>query len=64
MKELVLTKANSSATNGTKPVFIDIELHKKIKALKEETGLPITSIVNTFLNYGIDNVEIKESEEK
>ncbi|WP_251948925.1 hypothetical protein [Levilactobacillus brevis] len=62
MKELILTKASNSAVSGTKPVFIDIELHKQIKELKEETGLPITTIVNTFLRYGIDNVEIKDGE--
>ncbi|MUV40607.1 hypothetical protein [Levilactobacillus brevis] len=62
MKELILTKTSNSAVNGTKPVFIDIELHKQIKELKEETGLPITTIVNTFLRYGIDNVEIKDGE--
>lgn len=62
MKELILTKTSNSVVNGTKPVFIDIELHKQIKELKEETGLPITTIVNTFLRYGIDNVEIKDGE--
>lgn len=62
MKDLTLTKTNVAPGTGTKPVFIDIELHAKIKELKEETGLPITTIVDTFLRYGVENVQIKDGE--
>jgi len=64
MNKLVLTKAPTNAENGTKPVFIDTELHKKIKELKEETGLSIVAIVDAFLRYGIENVEIKDGDDK
>ncbi|KRN01438.1 hypothetical protein FD13_GL001031 [Levilactobacillus senmaizukei DSM 21775 = NBRC 103853] len=63
MKDLTLTKTNGTPGVGTKPVFIDTELHAKIKELKEETGLTITTIVDAFLRYGVENVEIKDGDE-
>lgn len=64
MKELILRKEKIVSSNGTKPVFIDAELHKQIKALKEETDIPMTRIIDSFLRYGINNVVIKEDEEE
>jgi hypothetical protein len=62
MKEekLVLEKQPKSQENDSKPVFIDSKLYKKIVELKSETGMPIRQIVNRFVEYSIDHVEIKE----
>ncbi|KRL68118.1 hypothetical protein [Companilactobacillus versmoldensis] len=62
MKEekLVLEKQPKSQENYSKPVFIDSDLYKKIVELKAETGLPIRQIVNRFVEYSIEHVEIKE----
>lgn len=64
MKELILRKEKAGSGNGTKPVFIDAELHKQIKALKEETDIPMTRIIDSFLRYGLTNVVIKEEGEE
>lgn len=62
MKEekLVLEKQPKAQENYSKPVFIDSDLYKKIVELKAETGLPIRQIVNRFVEYSIEHVEIKE----
>lgn len=62
MKEekLVLEKQHKSQENYSKPVFIDSDLYKKVVELKAETGLPIRQIVNRFVEYSIEHVEIKE----
>lgn len=62
MKEekLVLEKQPKAQENYSKPVFIDSDLYKKIVELKTETGLPIRQIVNRFVEYSIEHVEIKE----
>jgi len=54
--KLILTKQNESKI--VKPVFIDAELHKQILDLKNETGIPINRIIEKFVRYGIQNVEI------
>lgn len=64
MKDLILRKEKAGSGNGTKPVFIDAELQKRIKALKEETDIPMTRIIDLFLCYGLTNVVIKEDEDE
>ncbi|AKP66326.1 hypothetical protein [Companilactobacillus ginsenosidimutans] len=62
MKEekLVLEKQPKAQENYSKPVFIDSDLYKKIVELKAETGMPIRQIINRFVEYSIEHVEIKE----
>ena len=55
---LVLTKEKEAKV--TKPVFIDDELLDKIRDLKNETGISISKIVEKFVSYGLENVEIEE----
>ncbi|WP_125772383.1 hypothetical protein [Companilactobacillus furfuricola] len=59
-EKLVLEKQPKAQENYSKPVFIDSDLYKKIVELKAETGLPIRQIVNRFVEYSIEHVEIKE----
>ncbi|AKP66881.1 hypothetical protein [Companilactobacillus ginsenosidimutans] len=62
MKEekLVLEKQPKAQENSSKSVFIDSDLYKKIVVLKAETGMPIQQIINRFVEYSIEHVEIKE----
>ena len=58
---LVLHK-ETKATVATKPIFIDADLHEQLVGIKQETGIPLRQIVNKFIHYGLDNVEIHEDE--
>ncbi|MFN0602675.1 hypothetical protein [Facklamia hominis] len=57
---LVIQKEKESV--ATKPVFIDVDLLDAIKELKQETGVPIRRIIEKFVKYGINNVEIEDSD--
>ncbi|MFL2028123.1 hypothetical protein [Loigolactobacillus zhaoyuanensis] len=57
---LVLTKQPESRT--VKPVFIDANLHRQLLDLKNETSIPIGRIVEKFVRYGIQNVEIEDEQ--
>lgn len=56
-KKLVLKAEKES--KATMPVFIDIEQHQKLLALKAETGIPLRRLVEKFIEYGLDNVVIE-----
>ena len=64
MEKLILRKETAVKENVRKPIFIKTDVHKKVKELSEETGIPMTEIVDSFLRYGIDNVVINDKEEK
>lgn len=63
MDKLILRKQIDSDDNVKKSIFIDADVHKQIKKIKDETGVPMNEIVDVFLRYGIDNVVIKEEDE-
>lgn len=63
MDKLILRKQTDSDDNVKKSIFIDADVHKQIKKIKDETGVPMNEIVDVFLRYGIDNVIIKDEEE-
>lgn len=63
MDKLILRKQTDSDDNGKKSIFIDADVHKQIKKIKDETGVPMNEIIGVFLRYGIDNVVIKEEGE-
>lgn len=62
MDKLILKKETATSESVRKPIFIKTDVHKQIKKLSEETGVPMTEIVDTFLRYGISNVVIKDGE--
>lgn len=64
MDKLILRKETAVKENVRKPIFIKMDVHKKVKKLSEDTGVPMTEIVDSFLRYGIDNVVINDKEEK
>ena len=64
MDKLILRKETAVKENVRKPIFIKMDVHKKVKELSEETGVTMTEIVDSFLRYGIDNVVINDKEEK
>ena len=63
MDKLILRKQTDSDDNVKKSIFIDADVHKQIKKIKDETGVPMNEIVDVFLRYGINNVIIKDEEE-
>jgi len=64
MDKLILRKQTDSDDNVKKSIFIDADVHKQIKKIKDETGVPMNEIVDAFLRYGINNVVIKDEVEK
>ena len=63
MDKLILRKQTDDDDNVKKSIFIDADVHKQIKKIKDETGVPMNEIVDVFLRYGINNVIIKDDEE-
>ena len=59
MEKLILHKETAVKESVRKPIFIKPDVHKKVKKLSEDTGVPMTEIVDSFLRYGIENVVIK-----
>ena len=62
MDKLILKKETTTSENVKKPIFIKTDVHKQIKKLSGEVGIPMIEIVDAFLRYGINNVVIKEEE--
>lgn len=58
---LVLHKKPKEPT-VSKLISIDAGLHEQLLDIKHETGLSVTAIVNRFIAYGVQNVEIEDSE--
>ena len=63
MDKLILRKQTDGDDNVKKSIFIDADVHKQIKKIKDETGVPMNEIVDVFLRYGINNVIIKDEDE-
>ena len=55
-----LTIIKEKETRNTSAVFIDTDLIDAVKAIKQESGVSIQRIVEKFVKYGIENVEIIE----
>lgn len=53
-----LTIVKEKETKNTSAVFIDVELLNAVKQIKQESGVSIQRIVEKFVKYGIENVEI------
>ncbi|MFL1695418.1 hypothetical protein ACJQWY_01195 [Weissella kandleri] len=45
------------------PVFLDYKSHQKVKSLSEATGISMRDIVRTFIDFGIENMAVEESED-
>lgn len=63
MDKLILKKETAISDNVKKPIFIKADVHKQIKKISEETGVPMIEIVDAFLRYGISNVIIKDEDD-
>ena len=44
------------------PITIEDDLHKKIKDISIITRTPMTDIIDSFIRYALDNLEIKEED--
>ena len=47
-------------TKNTSAVFINVDLLDAVKQIKQESGVSIQRIVEKFVKYGVENVEIVE----
>lgn len=47
-------------TKNTSAVFISVDLLDAVKEIKQESGVSIQRIVEKFVKYGVENVEIVE----
>lgn len=60
MDQCVLRKEKSEAVSGWKPITVSIELYSQLKELSEETGLALSKVACTVLEFGIERVVVKE----
>lgn len=56
-EKLVLKPEKES--KATMPIFIDIETHSKLVALKAEKGVPIRKLTDMMLNFALENIVIE-----
>ncbi|WP_282803966.1 hypothetical protein [Secundilactobacillus kimchicus] len=61
--KLIITRERKTNETAVKPVFIHNDILDKIRDLKQETGVSIGRLVEAFIEYGLDHVEIKDSEQ-
>ena len=59
MNEKQLVLKTEKVSKATMPVFIDIETHSKLVALKAETGVPIRKLTDMMLNFALENIVIE-----
>ena len=60
-EKLVLKKEKE--VKATQPVFIDIEQHKVLLELKNETGIPLRRIIGKFIEFGFEHLEVISDDE-
>lgn len=58
MTEKLILKPEKES-KATMPIFIDIETHSKLVALKAETGVPIRKLTDMMLNFALENIVIE-----
>lgn len=61
-EKLILRKQRVNENNGTKPIFVDVSILDSIREIKEETGIPMRRIVEQFIYYAMNNVEIVDED--
>ncbi|MFZ8765667.1 hypothetical protein [Enterococcus diestrammenae] len=62
MSEKQLILKAEKVSKATMPVFIDIDQHQKLLALKSETGIPLRRLVEMFIDFGLENVVIEDED--
>ena len=60
-KKLIIEKEDNTEKNY-RILNAYSETYLKIKQLKEETGLPIAKLTKLLVDFGIENLEIKEKQ--
>lgn len=61
-EKLVLRKHHLNGNGRTKPIFVDVSILDSIREIKEETGIPMRRIVEQFIYYAMNNVEVVDDE--
>lgn len=60
MDKLIFTKTKKYS--GQQIVAICPDIHKKVKAISDKTNLSIAYVLNTCIDFALENVEIKDKE--
>lgn len=55
--KLVISKKNSLSQKNAKILYVNKEIHDRIKKVSEKTGNSIVSITTQLLLYGLENIE-------
>ncbi|MFS7199233.1 hypothetical protein AB6834_02510 [Carnobacterium divergens] len=58
MNEEKIVLKKEKEVKAVQPVFIDIEQHKQLLELKNETGIPLRRIIAKFIEFGFEHVEV------
>ncbi|MDK2844101.1 MAG: hypothetical protein PWP69_893 [Enterococcus sp.] len=48
---------------ATKPIFIDVNILNTLKEIKAETNIPMNKLAQEFILFGIQHMEIQDSED-
>lgn len=63
-EKLVIARERKANEAAVKPVFIHNDILDKVRDIKKETGVTIGRLVELFIEFGVDHVEIKDSDDK
>lgn len=57
-EKLVLRRQRPNTSNGVKPIFVDAQVIKQLREVKEETGIPMGRLTEIFIAYAMKNIEV------
>lgn len=62
-KEPKLILKKEKEVVATKPIFIDVNILNTLKEIKAETNIPMNKLAQEFILFGIQHMEIQDSED-
>lgn len=62
MTESMIIQKQPVREAGYQMMAVSLSLHKKLRMLAAETGVPMRQILDTMIRYGFENLEVKEDQ--
>lgn len=59
-KDKLIIKSEGIPASGWRPITVSVEVYSQIKAIAEETGLPISKLACMILEFGLERVVIEK----
>lgn len=59
-KDKLVLKKETPNKSGWKPIIIAADLYDAVRALSEESGLPLSKVARSILEFVIERVEIEK----